>query len=106
MGNGRGTRSEADLREGARTIAYEFTMLLVGVFALNGFAAGPIKNLVLEVVLLHARSLRDFLGERGHADDVLVVDYVPAPPATMPYVSSEAVKTRLDRLLAHCSYQR
>jgi hypothetical protein len=70
---------------------------------------------VVEVMLLHARALRDFLNRKRplskfSESDILAADFFDNPDQwTLPafsYVSQQRTKERLDRALAHLSYDR
>jgi hypothetical protein len=72
------------------------------------------RNVALESLLIHARSLADFfLGDRppGRRDDILAIDYFDNATTwtqqrarLMPYISVE--RDRLNRAVAHLSYDR
>jgi hypothetical protein len=64
-----------------------------------------LRNLSLEAFLLHARNLRDFFVGTGDKRDILVIDYLPKKPRfRLPTLYR--TWNRLDKLLAHPSYQR
>lgn len=128
----RRARSDTELKPVVRDIAYEIRMLRRGARVWDPKLADDFAGMVLiEVVLLHARSLRDFFYPgreflntvpEPREDDVIAVDFFEAPDrhgwfAQRPVLGSMAVplraliddrneRRRLDRRLAHLSYSR
>lgn len=99
----------------ASCVAYELEMLFWSMRRLN---AGPShyfdRNVYLESALLHTRVLREFLFKKRNLNfpqDVRAVDFFDDDSewskdfaGICPYLSSE--EERLDRALAHLSYDR
>ena len=66
-----------------------------------------LRNIALESTLIHARNLRDFFSANGRSNDVLARDFVtPLPRIAMPYLRRASTGRRIDKLLAHPSYDR
>ena len=108
----------ATLQAAVRLVLYELQMLRECARAPEPVTS-VLKNLQVEGLPLHARVLRDFFftkvnrqGQRvTHADDIVAVDYFTSTSA-WPYTSANltaylaASKERMDRALAHLSYDR
>lgn len=109
MAKTRKKRGEAALRSAAETIRYEVQMFQRACLELNRVPAQDTftKNFLIEVILLHARNIRDFFAPTGHDDDILARDFVvQLPRIALPYLRSESVRRRINKLLSHPSYSR
>jgi hypothetical protein len=113
--------TSTELRHGVQFVLYEVWMLRECAH-LPRPADRVLRNLWYEGLALHGRVLRDFLftkvhtgkhkGERAtRPDDIVAVDYFSAP-SSWPFTSNdlpqylEKNKQRMDRALAHLSYDR
>lgn len=77
---------------------------------------GETKDAVIEVTLMHARELRDFLGRDRkelkpfEQTDIVAGDFFDKPgqwvPHKTPSISPPAQRERLNRSLAHLAYDR
>ena len=111
-------RSESQLRNAARHVAYEIDMLLYTARSLGSLYSSPPsglsepqQNVALESFLLHFRNLRAFLCPSLQAtgvDDVIAGDFLHRSEAidVGDAAALAADKQRLDRMLAHLSYSR
>jgi hypothetical protein len=107
-----------DLQTAAKHVSYEIEMLMFGGSKLGAWYSSPVspptgkhKNMALECFLLHFRNLRDFLcpqDGKTHEDDIFASDFLDKSEAT--YVADrktlERDKKRLNKMLAHLSYDR
>jgi hypothetical protein len=115
----RQTRTDTDLRNAAGHVSYEIEMLIYSADHIGGWHSSPIstpsgneKNMALESFLLHFRNLRAFLcpslqGE-PKPDDILASDFLrEREPRDIGRAANLATdKKRLDKMLAHLSYER
>jgi hypothetical protein len=110
--------AQATLQSAVRLVLYEMQMLCA--CAHTPTVTDPFfENLRVEGSPLHARVLRDFFftkvnqqgQRRTRPDDIVAVDYF-ATASAWPYTSAKlspylaATKERMDRALAHLSYDR
>jgi len=110
----RPTHGQAALRTAAKCASYEFEMFMAASnlwLRLRTSSNTPdgvaLRNIALEATLIHARNLRDFFSPNGRRNDVLARDLVaPLPRIAMPYLRRASTGRRIDRLLAHPSYDR
>jgi hypothetical protein len=110
----RPTRGTGALKTAATCASYEFEMFIAAsnlLILLRKSSDTPevvaLRNIALESTLIHARNLRDFFSPNGRDNDVLARDFVtPLPRIAMPYLRRGATGRRIDKLLAHPSYDR
>jgi hypothetical protein len=105
----RKAKGRAALRTGARVVMYEYWMLKEGLRLLASLQQGspqanmPLKNIAIEVTLIHARNLLEFFTAGGRSNDVKMSDFLATPPrVALPYLRRS--KKRINRKLAHPSY--
>jgi len=111
----RPARGQDALKAAAACASYEFEMFIAAsnlILIQLGTSSGTpdvvaLRNIALESTLVHARNLRDFFSPNGRRNDVLARDFVtPLPRIAMPYLRRAPTGRRIDRLLAHPSYDR
>ena len=124
-------KSEREMRAVVRFVWYEWEMFSWGMDVIKSTVLvdrdpddwnvgtgdqGETKDALIEVTLVHARELRDFLG-RDRKDlkpfertDIVAGDFFDKPgewvPQEIPSVSAKAERERLNRSLAHLAYDR
>jgi hypothetical protein len=106
----RPTRGRKALASAADDLNYEWKMARVSARALaraNATADVWAKNIALESFLVHARVIRDFYATSASDNDVLAVDFLGSSPRVrLPLLRSRAIRTRLNRRIAHLSFSR
>ena len=109
--------SSQKTRSAVDTIIYEYKMFSFASAEVIRLQKGPRKtrsargrwNLALEGALLHARNLRDFFTgtNRNDDDDIAARDFLGIQPRwRLTKLRSLAVRTRLNKKLAHPTYSR
>ncbi len=98
-------KAREDLHYEIEQLAWCAELLLDRTLAL--VASVPVRNAILESMLVHARGLLEFLWERGRYDrDIAPEDLAPQwPKETLP-AHLKALKERMDKQLAHLTYDR
>lgn len=105
-------RSDPDLAVGASFVVYELNAMLSAVPFVGTDQDWRVERLAVEGVLLHARTLTEFLSPRPkswHPDDVRITDFESEPlPASTAIADWElgALRDLIDNRLAHISYKR
>jgi len=75
----------------------------------KAYAANDVwaKNIALESFLVHARVIRDFYAASASENDVLAIDFLGSVPRVrLSLLRSRAIRTRLNRRIAHLSFSR
>ena len=124
-------KSEGEMRAVVRFVWYEWEMFSWGMEVITSTVLvgrepddwnvgtadqGETKDALIEVTLLHARELRDFLGrcrdelKPFEQTDIVAGDFFDKPgewvPHKIPSISPKAERERLNRSLAHLAYDR
>lgn len=124
-------KSEAEMKAVVRYVWYEWEMfswaadvmkstVLIGReqedWNTGTGGQDEVKDATIEVILLHARALRDFLGrerkalKRFEQTDIVAGDFFDKPsewtPHQLPSITPAPERERLNRSLAHLSYDR
>lgn len=108
-------RSPGELQAAAGHVRYELAMLVCAALYIPGGisspAVGETKNIALEAFLLHYRNLRAFLCpslQKTSGDDIIASDFmdnsIPEDVGDPGELGGD--KDRIDKLLAHISYER
>ena len=105
-------RGDALLKTAVQTAHYEYSMFCQAC-VLTQRPPSPdeehqvLRNMAIEVAVLHARNLRDFFTRKGRDDDVLAADFLRSvPPWKLTKLKSKSVRRRMNKLLAHMSFKR
>lgn len=114
----RTVRSDEQLREAAKHVFYELSVLIYAAEHLGGSHSSPMStpsdndlNVALDSFLLHFRNLRAFLCPSigpFRDDDILASDFLKEP-RERDFGDPNALtvdKDRIDKMLAHISYDR
>ncbi len=103
-------RGPKALASAADDLNYEWKMARVSARALEkAYAANDVwaKNIALESFLVHARVIRDFYAASASENDVLAIDFLGSVPRVrLSLLRSRAIRTRLNRRIAHLSFSR
>jgi hypothetical protein len=103
-------RGPKALASAADDLNYEWKMARVSAQALErAYVANDVwaKNIALESFLVHARVIRDFYAASASDNDVLAIDFLGSSPRVrLPLLRSRAIRTRLNRRIAHLSFSR
>lgn len=117
-------KDEAEMRSAAKLVRYEWDQFSWATRVINeywdpepGTGNGDhSQDALVEVILVHARALRDFFLNRridlrkSFETDILAEDFFDDPNAwtrpTFSYLVEARTKERLDRALAHLTYTR
>src|SRR4051794_35633290 len=119
-------KPEPEMQEAAEFVKHEWRQFSWAVSqsrTIPGFGLGtgrpdPSEDAVIEVLLLHARALRDFFGRsrsRGELkkfqeSDIVAEDFYDKPgdwsKPSLTYLEGKREYERLNRALAHLSYDR
>ena len=118
-------KSEPEMQQAATFVEYEWSQFSWAVseirripeFGLGTGRTEPFEDALIEVLLLHARALRDFFGRsrselaRLQETDTVAEDFgdTPGRYRTKPlltYLEGDREYDRLNRALAHLSYDR
>jgi hypothetical protein len=103
-------RGRQALASAADDLNYEWKMARVSARALErAYTANDLwaKNIALEAFLVHARVIRDFFASSASDNDVLAIDFLGSrPKVRLSLLRSPAIRTRLNRRIAHLSFSR
>ncbi len=103
-------RGPQALASAADDLNYEWKMARVSAHAVaRAYAANNVwaRNIALEAFLVHARVIRDFYASSASDNDVLAIDFLGSRPRVrLPLLRSPAIRTRLNRRIAHLSFSR
>src|SRR5687768_2646402 len=116
-------KSEPEMQDASRFVAYEWRQFSwagseirnIPEFGL-GTGSIPSEDALVEVLLLHARGLRDFFGrsrtelKKFQETDIVAQDFYDNPgdwtKPSLSYLEGKREYERLNRALAHLSYDR
>ena len=91
--------------EAARTLEYEFNMLVVAFEECRKQPPQPYGDMALEAFLLHARNLVGFFRGSSDRGDILAIDWLKTP-TTFPLPILSKTLPDIHKLLGHPSYSR
>ncbi len=91
--------------EAARTLEYEFNMLVVAFEECRKQPPQPYGDMALEAFLLHARNLVGFFRGSSDRGDILAIDWLKTP-TTFPLPILNKTLPDIHKLLGHPSYSR
>jgi hypothetical protein len=119
MAKPRPKRGDDELREASRHLNYEMSMLEATRGRLVGGIDKTTENILVESFLIHARNLIDFLQPTTHLrdDDVIAADFFVGAAVDWedvfkkvniftPAMDIEGIRDRINKRLAHLTYDR